>query len=150
MTESHKVAAYVIYKARKIVLEKGGDLGDVWPVEMALITRTSQAEIESLSKRLASVQREVSNLLSSEKGRSIIEKATQIKREQESERPVDPSIKAALEAAKAGTFRKKLPVYSRASRSASKEKPTNDQLNNPADQANRDLRKIVADCRMQA
>ena len=100
----------MIYKARKIVLEKGGDLGDVWPVEMALITRTSQAEIESLSKRLASVQREVSNLLSSEKGRSIIEKATQVKREQESERPVDPSIKAALEAAKAGAFRqKKLP-----------------------------------------
>lgn len=66
MTESHKVAAYVIFKARKAVLEKGGDLGDVWPVEMTLITRVSQAEIEAFSRKLTSVQREVERLLSSE------------------------------------------------------------------------------------
>ena len=54
-TEAHKVAAYVIFEGRKAVLEKGGDLGEIWPVEMTLITRTSQKEIEAFSGRLIAI-----------------------------------------------------------------------------------------------
>ena len=154
-TEAHKVAAYVIFKGRKAVLEKGGDLGEVWPVEMALITRTSQKEIEAFSKRLMTVQRQVTELLGSEQGRSIIEKATQSRREPEAERPVDPSIKAALEAAKAGTFRKKcLPLVKLSLTSSKAEETTTTASSNlpPKNppETSRDIRRIVADCRMAA
>lgn len=97
------------------------------------------------------MQRQVTDLLSSEQGRSIIEKATQVKREPEAERPLDPSIKAALEAAKAGAFRqKKLPQVKLTIAALTGKNAQAEETKNPTGGTDRDLRRIVADCRQAA
>ena len=52
--QSHKVAAYALYKARDKAFA-AGDITEVWPIELNAVTRVDSTEIGQISRQLLKV-----------------------------------------------------------------------------------------------
>ena len=71
--ESHQVAAYVLFKARDFVISsKECLIEETWPDSLAQITRVSISQIAQISRTLLKAQREISDVIKSERAQNMM------------------------------------------------------------------------------